>query len=178
MPSPFPGMDPYIEECGLWEGFHHVFTVKIYEQLADTAPERYLVRTEERTYISMIESEEKREHPFLPDVSVTAPRSRKKTGRANSGAAVADPESEAGAVTMCAFIEEEHREGFIEIFENTPEKRLVTAIEVLSPANKRPNSEGRAIYLRKRQSLPLRKKRGRLRHKVCFADDEPRRAAT
>jgi hypothetical protein len=22
MKSPFPGMDPYIEACGLWEGFH------------------------------------------------------------------------------------------------------------------------------------------------------------
>lgn len=24
MKSPFPGMDPYIEACGLWEGFHNL----------------------------------------------------------------------------------------------------------------------------------------------------------
>jgi hypothetical protein len=23
MKSPFPGMDPYYEACGLWEGFHN-----------------------------------------------------------------------------------------------------------------------------------------------------------
>ena len=23
MKSPFPGMDPYIESCGLWEDFHY-----------------------------------------------------------------------------------------------------------------------------------------------------------
>ena len=29
MQSPFPGMDPYIEACGLWEGFHNRLIHKI-----------------------------------------------------------------------------------------------------------------------------------------------------
>jgi Protein of unknown function (DUF4058) len=29
MKSPFPGMDPYIEACGLWEGFHSHLIDKI-----------------------------------------------------------------------------------------------------------------------------------------------------
>ena len=31
MKSPFPGMDPYIEACGLWEGFHNRLIAKIDE---------------------------------------------------------------------------------------------------------------------------------------------------
>jgi len=31
MKSPFPGMDPYIEACGLWGDFHTHLIEKIYE---------------------------------------------------------------------------------------------------------------------------------------------------
>src|SRR5207249_1992819 len=47
------------------------------------------------------------------------------------------------------------REQFIEIAVTQPEYRLVTCIEVLSPSNKRPGSDSRAQYLRKRQALFL-----------------------
>ena len=56
---------------------------------------------------------------------------------------------------MRAFIEEEYREAFIQIYETGPEKRLVTCLEVLSPSNKRANSMGWDLYLRKRQGLLL-----------------------
>jgi hypothetical protein len=56
---------------------------------------------------------------------------------------------------MRAFIDEEHREAFVEIYEATPQQRLVTCIEVLSPSNKQPNTPGRDLYQRKRQSLLL-----------------------
>ena len=56
---------------------------------------------------------------------------------------------------MRAFIEEEHREAFVEIYEASPEQRLVTCIEILSPSNKRPHTPGFDLYLRKRQSLLL-----------------------
>jgi len=155
MKSPFPGMDPYIEDCGLWGDFHHRLISSIADALADAAPERYLVRTEERSYLVLVESDGKTSYPFLPDVSVTAPEGRKKTPRKRGGAAVAEAAEEAEPVTMRAFIEEEHREAFVEIYEATPEQRLVTCIEVLSPSNKRPGSDGRDLYLRKRQSLLL-----------------------
>jgi hypothetical protein len=50
MKSPFPGMDPYIEACGLWGDFHSHLIEKISEKLVDAAPENYLVRTGERSY--------------------------------------------------------------------------------------------------------------------------------
>ena len=52
-------------------------------------------------------------------------------------------------------MEDEHREAFVEIYEATPEQRLVTSIEVLSPSNKRPGTPGWDLYLRKRQSMFL-----------------------
>jgi hypothetical protein len=154
MTSPFPGMDPYIEECRLWEDFHPNLIAKIAEQLADAPPERYIVRTNERSYLILVEQEGKKEHPFVPDLSVTTPRGRKKAQK--SGAvAVAEPAGDVEPVTLRAFIEEEHRERFVEIYETEPELRLVTCIEVLSPSNKRSGSDGRDLYLRKRQSLLL-----------------------
>ena len=56
---------------------------------------------------------------------------------------------------MRAFIQEEHREAFVEIYETSPRQRLVTSIEVLSPSNKRPGTEGSELYRRKRQSVLL-----------------------
>src|SRR5205085_12313221 len=69
--------------------------------------------------------------------------------------AVIDPFGDSGSVEMQAFLVEHFRENFIEIFEAGPEERLVTCIEVLSPSNKRPNTEGWDLYLRKRQALLL-----------------------
>jgi hypothetical protein len=105
MRSPFPGMDPYIEACGLWGDFHHDLISEIKYALAQAAPERYLVRAGERSYVVVVE--------------------------------------------------DEHREAFVEIYEATPEQRLVTSIEILSPSNKRPRTPGYDLYLRKRQSLLL-----------------------
>ena len=146
MQSPFPGMDPYIEACGLWEGFHYKFISEIERSLAASLPERYFVEVGERSYIVLAGTEGKVERQFLPDVSVSSP--------ANSvRGAVATAEPETDAVSMRAFIDEHFRENFIEIYESDPELRLVTCIEVLSPSNKRPGTEGWDLYLRKRQAL-------------------------
>ena len=154
MTSPFPGMDPYIEASGLWGDFHHDLISEIKHALAQASPERYLVRAGERSYVVLVEEEGKTSRPFLPDVSVTTER-REKPSRRKAVAAVAGPALATGPVVMRAFIEEEHREAFVEIYEATPEQRLVTCIEVLSPSNKRPHSPGWDLYLRKRQSLLL-----------------------
>ncbi|MGH7223800.1 MAG: DUF4058 family protein, partial [Gemmataceae bacterium] len=133
MPSPFPGLDPYIEACGLWEMFHNNLTSHIAFQLADIVSERYVVRTGKRSYLVLVDSPEKAIYP-LPHVHV------------------AEPSADNKPHVLAAFIEEEHREAFVEIYETDPEMRLVTSIEVLSPSNKWPNSEGWDLYRRKRQS--------------------------
>jgi len=147
-------MDPYIEACGLWGDFHTHLIEKIYERLADAVPDRYLVRTGERSYVVLVESEGKQSYPFLPDVSVTTPRGQTKSRR-KGGSALAELPGEVEPVTMRAFIQDEHREAFVEIYEMSPDQRLVTSIEVLSPSNKRPGTEGWELYRRKRQSVLL-----------------------
>jgi Protein of unknown function (DUF4058) len=161
MKSPFPGMDPYIEVCGLWEDFHHSLIAEIGNALAQAIPERYLVRTGERPYVVLAEGEGKRSHPFLPDVRVTSVASPETPSTTEGGTALAEAATEtaaeSGPVSMRAFIEEEYREAFIEIYETDPEERLVTCLEVLSPSNKRYGSTGWDLYLRKRQGLLLYK---------------------
>jgi hypothetical protein len=154
MKSPFPGMDPYIEACGLWEDFHNSIIAEIATHLADVSPERYVVRKGERSYLVLVESEGKKAYPVLPDVTVTTPRGRKKGGK-KGGTAVAEPAAEEGPHVLRAFIEEAHRETFVEVYEADPEMRLITTIEVLSPSNKRPGTEGWDLYQRKRQGLLL-----------------------
>jgi hypothetical protein len=148
-------MDPYIEARGLWGDFHAELIAEIKRALAAQVPERYLVRVEERSYVALAGPEGKEERPFLPDVRVSAePSKSRKRGKARSSATT-EPALEGGAMTIQAFVAEEHREAFIEIYEDDPERRLVTCIEVLSPSNKRKKSKGRRLYLRKRQSLRL-----------------------
>jgi hypothetical protein len=70
--------------------------------------------------------------------------------------AAAEASTEPGPLSLRPFIAEEFKESFVEIYALHPEeRRLVTCIEVLSPANKRKDSEGWDLYLRKRQALLL-----------------------
>jgi hypothetical protein len=148
-------MDPYIEACGLWRDFHHKLISDIERVLSKEVPEKYLVRVEERSYTSLVGAEGKEEYPFFPDIRVRErPNKARKRGKGQS-TAVAEPESEPEAVTIQAFAAEEHRESFIEIYEDDPERQLVTCIEVPSPSNKTKNSKGQELYLRKRESLLL-----------------------
>lgn len=57
MKSPFPGMDPFIEACGLWEDFHSHLIEAIADTLSAEVPEKYVVRTGERAYVVVAESE-------------------------------------------------------------------------------------------------------------------------
>src|SRR5258707_206052 len=152
MKSPFSGMDPFIEACGLWGDLHTHLIEKVYDRLADAVSDRYLVRTGERSYVVLVEAEGKKDHPFVPDVGVTARRAGKKSPK-KGGVALVEPSGAVEPVTMRAFVEVEHREAFVEIYEAGPDQRLVTCVEILSPSNKRPNTEGWELYQRKRQSL-------------------------
>lgn len=44
-PSPFPGMDPYLEDQQ-WEDFHTTFNTVIRETLTPSVKPRYIVRVE------------------------------------------------------------------------------------------------------------------------------------
>jgi len=155
MKSPFPGMDPYIEACGLWEGFHNRLIHKIDETLAQALPRGYTIDTATRTYIVLMETESKKQRLAKPDVTITEPAAAKKPRRKKGGIAVADPPGATESVSMRAFLAEKVQEHFVEIYAEGDERVLVTCIEVLSPANKRRHTEGWDEYARKRQALLL-----------------------
>jgi len=156
MKSPFAGMNPYIESSGLWRNFHANLLIKIQDALADLVPRHYLVRAEERSYLLLAVENGKETRPFYPDVRVLEPEpspgKRGKRRPASAAVAAATVSTEQRPMKMTAFVENEVRETFIEIFVTEPERRLVTTIEVLSPANKEQGGHGWNLYLRKRQA--------------------------
>lgn len=152
MKSPFPGMDPYIEACGLWEDFHDDLIQEIKRALAAVVPERYLVRTGERTYLIISGPEGETHHGTLPDVGVLSP-STTAGPLSGQNAAVAEADTDVSPISMRAFVEEQYRETFVDIYQADATQMLVTSLEVLSPTNKRKGSPGWDLYLRKRQAL-------------------------
>jgi hypothetical protein len=154
MPSPFPGMDPYIEVCGLWEDFHHDLILEIKIALAPRLPSGYVVRTGERTYPVMSPAGGgTQEHRFWSDVTVAStPVPPASALAVSSAAAPTALEGDAAPVSIQAMVETEYREVFLEIRQPPPTKKVVACIEVLSPSNKRPRTKGWRLYSRKRQA--------------------------
>jgi hypothetical protein len=52
MPSPFPGMDPYLEHPKLWPSFQHQLLACLYQNLLPGLVDRYRARVGTRTYTS------------------------------------------------------------------------------------------------------------------------------
>jgi hypothetical protein len=48
MPSPFPGMNPYLEQNDTWEDFHANFIIRAQEVLSTQVGQNYLVKVEVR----------------------------------------------------------------------------------------------------------------------------------
>src|SRR5947209_5259259 len=48
MPSPFPGMNPYLEQPGVWPNFHTQVLTAFVAQLVPQVVPNYLVQLEER----------------------------------------------------------------------------------------------------------------------------------
>ena len=69
MPSPFPGMDPYLERRNVWPDVHSALIVATRDTLAPQVAPAYYVAIEQRMYIVALDSEE-----FIgrPDVAVMA----------------------------------------------------------------------------------------------------------
>jgi hypothetical protein len=138
-------MDPYIEQSGLWDDFHADLIGEIKRAIAPQLPAHYAVRTGERYYLDVCSPADVGavdETLVQSDASVV----RVAEGRpAVGGTALLEAPVEAEVA-----VELEFRETFLDIRE-LRSGRIVTTIEVLSPANKR-NGEGRQQYLLKRNA--------------------------
>jgi len=143
MPSPFPGMNPYLEQPGTWHDFHEQFCVVCRTLLVPRLVPGYFARLEEHLYIHELPAEERR---FLgrADVSIT------QHHRSGSADAITSTISAPviGHIDIGVDVESE---SFIEI-RDRDSRRLVTVIEFLSPSNKQPGAD-REQYLGKRRQL-------------------------
>lgn len=143
MPSPFPGMDPYLEGA-LWTTLHHGLATEIVRQLAPKLRPRYVALPVERFVMDMSSGVSVSTASVYLDVSVVEATPH-ADGQPQTAAVVAP-------LRLSTVIPEAVPHVSIEI-RDTRERQLVTAIEILSPTNKR--GEGRHEYLTKRQRILL-----------------------
>ncbi len=144
MPSPFPGMDPYIEVSREWPDFHNGLADGIRAALNIILQANYYATAVTYTAYDVIEITQRDPHSIAPDVSIwrTSP-----SVLAPSAVAVIDPPLAQSQIPL----EVEVRLVNVEV-RQTGTNKLVTAIEILSPVNKRSGPQ-REKYLRKRQEL-------------------------
>jgi hypothetical protein len=132
-------MNPYLEPPTLWSEVHKRLIVAIADALFPKLRPKYRVAIEERIYQS---SEVDSLLVGIPDVVVQRPLSAANPTPSN--VTVASPPVK--PITITIPMPETVREGYLEV-RNVATREVVTAIEVLSPKNKRAG-EGRKAYKR------------------------------
>ena len=60
MPSPFPGMDPYLEQEDAWHDFHERFIPAVATMLGLQLRPRYIVKIDEHIYVHELVAESRR----------------------------------------------------------------------------------------------------------------------
>ena len=145
MPSPFPGMDPYLEQTAVFPGLHDRLIAYLSESLQSRLPEPYYAEISDRVWFEVSS------RAIGPDVNVLKRDDdgsvRPENGERSRGTAL---RSRPVVVTVP---HDEYREPVLQIFAQMEGERLVTTIEVLSLSNKTSGSQGRELYLRKQREI-------------------------
>ena len=134
MPSPFPGMDPWLEPH--WLDVSTSIIGEARRALNHALPTGLVTRAEERV---AVESDDERFHAVGPDVRVFSP---------------SRSEREAGGIAIAAPFElvvdlEPITERFLQVLDESGQ--LLTVIEFVSPTNKR--EPGLSVFRSKREEL-------------------------
>jgi hypothetical protein len=151
MPSPFLGMDPYLEQPVFWSEFHNRLIVAIADAIVPSLLPRYYVGVETRTYRDYGDSELL---IGIPDAVILSTRSQGQDSPSESKLS----ESKASAVAtqvrpqeVTLPVSSETKERYLEVREAGTDA-VITVVEVLSPKNKR-KGDGRTAYESKRQKI-------------------------
>lgn len=141
MPSPFPGMNPWLERRSTWRTFHQNFIDAAQSALVAQVHPRYFVQLETTLYIHEPSAEDRRLHG-APDLGLRSTEaSASRTSTLTSAPAYAK---------LPAGVEVEELNA-IEIRDGEGHE-LVTVIELLSPTNKYSGPD-REQYLAKRRQV-------------------------
>ena len=150
MPSPFPGMDPYLEHPDFWQETHHWLISAIAASLVPQIRPKYEIAIDKRIYEITDPNDSNSNSDSLlvgiPDVAIKRQSNIPDVPtRSVATVAIALP------TTVKVPIPNKIKQAYLEVREMAT-KQVVTAIEILSPVNKR-SGEGRLTYLKKRQSV-------------------------
>jgi hypothetical protein len=137
-------MDPYLEG-DLWTTVHSQLAAEIARQLAPKIAPRYVARTERRFVLAAADDLEEAEISIYTDGGVRTAKPFSRAKRSSRGAAVLE-----APLVMPTIMGEKAPHYWVEI-RDARRRTLVTAIELLSPFNKR--GRGRSEYLQKREAL-------------------------
>ena len=142
MPSPFPGMDPYLERPDRWSGVHARLIAVIGEALARQVAPRFFVDSEDNVYILGLDDPAR--SLVGPDIYVVEPA---------GAASLSRPRGQIAAPMVLDLPASlEIRAPYLKVID-TADRQVVTTIEVLSPINKEPASSGQRDFLRKRDQI-------------------------
>lgn len=143
MPSPFPGMNPYLEQDDVWHSFHEHFCFRCFESLVPQVGDSYIVTVDQHVYIHDIGSSDRR---LLGRGDVQMARLHPGNESQASNALIDAPVL--SDMDPSVDIEEE---SFVQIRDRRS-REVVTILELLSPANKR-NGPDREQYIWKRKRI-------------------------
>jgi Protein of unknown function (DUF4058) len=142
MPSPFPGMNPYLEQADVWTDFHQSFIVAMRNALRAQLDPRYIVKIEEQIYVHEPPAPKR----FLgrPDLAV-APGKTKRSKAAATAALEPPARVELGDVDI-------ERLSRLEIRDRA-RRELITALELLRRASKYAGPDREQYEAKRRQIL-------------------------
>ena len=138
MPSPFPGMDPYLEARAIWPDVHASMITYIRELLQPQLRPKYIARIGERMRLATVS------RSYVPDALLVHTMREPAPTLTMAEPLVADEPQ------LVEPLDEAVREPYIEIIARDSGD-VVTLIELLSPANK--VGDGRDQYLQKQTDL-------------------------
>jgi hypothetical protein len=152
MPSPFPGIDPYLESQGRWLDFHGRFVPTLCDAINEQLPATYVAQIDERMTLVELPEDDKTKL-IRPDIAVVRGESKPEPRMAASaGSGVPQGALTLEPVTLPMKFLAEESEIYLNIL-HLPDQKVVTFVEVLSPSNKA--GAGRSDYLAKRRGLSV-----------------------
>ncbi len=147
MPSPFPGMDPYLEKPSLWADVHHELISEIRATLTRQLDPGYYVQIQERVYVSS--EDDAGRIVLVPDIKLESqPSGSHGSSLTTDGGGIEITEP----ILVEMLLDEEIRESFLEVID-MENRQVVTVVEILSPDNKVNRSQGLESFRRSRKSI-------------------------
>ena len=144
MPSPFPGMNPYLEHPEIWPGIHLLLISELTNFLSPQLRPKYRVAVELRIYETIGKQSLL---VGIPDLTVKGSQTTTKQPMTN--VAVAPPPTQPHTVEVP--VPETVKQGYLKVRE-VATSEVITVIEILSPINKS-SGQGRQQYESKRNKV-------------------------